>query len=86
MLHRKMKEQDLIDFGFEKITVPEESFYYYLLDIMDLILISNDSDNLRSNKNWYVILLEFEDITIDSKEDLESFLKIINQDEHVSDN
>jgi hypothetical protein len=80
-----MKEQDLIDFGFEKINVPEESFYYYLLDIMDLILISNDSDNLRSGKNWYVILLEFEDITIHSKEDLESFLKIINQDEHVSD-
>lgn len=80
-----MKEQDLIDFGFEKINVPEESFYYYLLDVMGLELISNDSDNLGSGKNWYVILLEFEDIIIDSKEDLESFLKIINQDEHVSD-
>jgi hypothetical protein len=80
-----MKEQDLIDFGFEKINVPEESFYYYLLDVMGLELISNDSDNLGSGKNWYVILLEFEDIIIYSKEDLESFLKIINQDEHVSD-
>jgi hypothetical protein len=80
-----MKEQDLIAFGFEKITAPEENFYYYLLDIMDLILISNDSDNLGSGKNWYVILLEFEDITIDTKKDLETFLKIINQDEHVSD-
>ncbi len=80
-----MKEQDLIDFGFEKIKVPEESFYYYLLDVMGLELISNDNDNLGSGKNWYVILLEFEDIIIDSKEDLESFLKIINQDGHVSD-
>jgi len=80
-----MKEQDLIDFGFEKINVPEESFYYYLLDIMGLVLISNDNDTLESDESWYVILLEFEDITIHSKEDLEKFLKIINQDGHVSD-
>jgi len=81
-----MTEDDLIYFGFDKIEVPEEKFYYYLLDIMGLVLISNDNDYLDKDKNWYVILLEYEDIRIKTREELEIFLKIINQDEHVSDN
>lgn len=81
-----MTEDDLIYFGFDKIEVPEENFYYYLLDIMGLVLISNDNDYLDKDKNWYVILLEYEDIRIKTREELEIFLKIINQDEHVSDN
>lgn len=78
-----MKEIDLIELGFEKID--EFDFYYYLLDIYGLVLVSNDNDNLSKDNKWYIMLLDFEDIVISTKKELKTFLKIIKQDGHVSD-
>lgn len=78
-----MEEKDLIELDFEKID--EFDFYYYLLDVHGLVLVSNDNDNLSKDNKWYIMLLDFEDIVINTKKELKRFLKIIKQDGHASD-
>lgn len=55
-----MKEEDLVNFGFEKVEVPvEESgdktdYYYYKYDLSDSItLVSVASDEVKDD-NWHV--------------------------------
>ena len=56
-----MTEQELIDFGFSKVTITNAEsdngydYYYYSLDLMEgLTLMSSESDNVK-NDNWEVI-------------------------------
>ena len=82
-----MKEQDLIDLGFERTylidlgleRIDEDTFYYYALDLVrGLELISNDSDDLADGK-WYVELYEADGIRFVDKENLEAFINIVKR-------
>jgi hypothetical protein len=60
-----IREQELIDLGFEKYELEEgEPHYYYFKDIGEMYskitLLSNASDETDGN-NWYVEILEGED-------------------------
>jgi len=82
-----MKEQDLIDLGFERTYLidlglertDEDTLYYYALDLFrGLELISNDSDDLVDGK-WYVELYEADRIRFVDKENLEEFINVVKR-------
>ena len=79
-----MKEQDLIDLGFNRYDVSAEEsgykpFYYYTYNITDeLCLIS--SDNREAKKNgWYVELFDYANIEIRNLEDLKTLISVIER-------
>lgn len=55
-----MKEEDLINIGFEKVEVPvEESgdktdYYYYKYDLSDSITLVSVASDEAKDDNWYV--------------------------------
>ena len=81
-----MKEDNLIDLGFERIDVSAEesgdnAFYYYTKDfgeknVLSLISIANDQ---VEDGEWYVEVFEDDSIKIDKKKDLEDFIEIITR-------
>ena len=79
-----MKEQDLIDLGFEKIIADPNDWeglewHYYLYEFTHgFSLISNDSDNLR-DEQWYVEFFVYDTIEIFSKEDVQTLIEIIER-------
>ena len=79
-----MKEQDLIDLGFERTNVSAEEsgdnpFYYYTYNITDeLCLISTDNDEAERN-GWYVELFDYENIEIRNLEDLKTLINVIER-------
>ena len=78
-----MKEQDLIDLGFERNDVSEEdfgkAFYYYDLDLVPGFgLISNASDEVVDGK-WYVEFFEADRIVFVDREQLEEFINIVKR-------
>jgi hypothetical protein len=71
-----MTEQDLIDLGFNKITVTDEEsnngydYYYYSLNLMEgLELNSSDSDHSTTH-GWEVRNYEWSTVTNISKESI----------------
>ena len=81
---REMKEQDLIDLGFERTDIPadesgDEAFYYYRYEITyKLCLISSCSDEVKEN-GWYVELFDYEDIEIRNLKDLKTLIGIVER-------
>jgi hypothetical protein len=80
-----MKEQDLIDLGFERVDVSaeesgDEAFYYYTMDFGNgsLSLISPAHNEIVDDK-WYVEIFEDESIRFTEKIDLEQFINIIKK-------
>lgn len=77
-----MTEQTFISLGFEMNVVhPEESgldytFYYYTLDIGDVGLISNASDE-ADNEGWWCSIFDSETLRIKGAGDLEDLVRII---------
>lgn len=83
-----MKEQDLIDLGFERVDVsPEEAgdengFHYYTYDFSDsrgLSLISNSNDEAEKVEQWSVEIFDYDNITFTDVEQLLEFISIIKQ-------
>ena len=81
-----MKEQDLIDLGFEKIDISaeesgDEAYYYY--DYMfneDFLLISCASDEVAVDGwSWFVEIFDYSDIRFYDKEDVKTFIDLINR-------
>ena len=79
-----MKEQDLIDLGFERNDIPAEEsgdkpFFYFTYNITnELCLISSDND--EANKNgWYVELFDYENIEFRNLEDLKALISVIEK-------
>jgi hypothetical protein len=74
-----MKEQDLIDLGFERYNVSAEEsgdkpYFYFTYNITDeLCLISTDSDEAERN-GWYVELFDYENIEIQKPRRLKKLL------------
>ena len=81
-----MKEQDLIDLGFERIDVSAEesgadAFYYYIRDFGErnvLSLISSSNDEVKDGE-WYVEVFEDDSIRIDKLKDLEDFIEVVTR-------
>ena len=84
-----MKEQDLEELGFEKITVHEEvikddlripSFYYYIYQFEDkgspLDLISPASDEVEKG-NWKVFIYEAFNVEFTTKKDVKTYIDVI---------
>ena len=86
---RKMKEQDLIDLGFERIDVSagesgDKAFYYYTYDFTDgFSLITNASDEktlVAGHYRWVVDVFNTDDaIRFVDRSELEQFINIVNR-------
>lgn len=80
-----MKEQDLIDLGFE-VTHDEDlgvPYHYYTYDIdKAYCLISNTNDE---GDIWYAELFESDEIRFIDKEDLKLFIDLINRNKKNED-
>jgi len=79
-----MKEQDLIDLGFNRYDVPAEEsgdkpFFYFTYNITDeLCLISSDNGEAEKN-GWHVELFDYENIEIRNLEDLKTLIDVIEK-------
>ena len=77
-----MTEQTFISLGFEMNVVhPEESgldytFYYYTLEIGDVGLITNASDE-ADNEGWWCSIFDSMTLKIKGAGDLEDLVRII---------
>lgn len=65
-----MKEKELIKLGFERIDVPveesgDEPYYFYVLDIGDISLMSSTNDEIDNEEDWKVNLFDYELYTKD---------------------
>lgn len=82
-----MKEKDLIDLGFERQYVSAEDvgtdndFYYYTLDIEDLCLISNASDE----EKWKVYIFDYNGFEFTEVETLLNFINILKSAVKIKD-
>ena len=82
-----MKEQDLIDLGFERNDVSAEDsgdvpFHYYTYDITnELCLITSDNGEAEKN-GWSVEMFDYDDIEFTSKEDIEKLIGLIEKNIH----
>lgn len=83
-----MKEQDLIDLGFERTDVSEvesggDAFHYYTLDFSKgFSLISNANDEVvtvAGHHRWYVEVFEVDQIRFVERKELEEFINIIKR-------
>ena len=79
-----MKEQDLVDLGFERIDVSaeesgDEAFYYYTYDFTKhFSMISNDNDQAEK-EGWLVEIFDYSDIRFHQKEDVKVLIDLINK-------
>ena len=77
-----MTEQVFIDLGFERnVVTMEESgedfdFYYYILDIGDICLMSN-SDDEAAKKGWSCCIFDSMTLEIKGAGDLEDLVRIL---------
>ena len=77
-----MREKDLIQLGFEKEDVTAEDvgtdndFYYYTLDIEDLCLITNASDEVVDDK-WKVYIFDYNGFEFTDLLKLVKFIKAL---------
>lgn len=71
-------EQNLIDLGFEKVDGnlegQSEPWYYYNLDIGNVTLTSDDSDEVKDG-HWNVHIWEL-DLVINNLSDLNEFINV----------
>jgi len=77
-----MKEQDLIDLGFERVDVSKEesgdkAFYYYTYDIGNgtISLITQSNDEVE-NDNWHVEVFYDTSIRFETIEDVTKFIEV----------
>ena len=79
-----MKEQDLIDLGFNRYDVSAEEsgdkpFFYFTYNITDeLCLISTDNGEAERN-GWYVELFDYENIEFRNTEELKTLIDVIEK-------
>jgi hypothetical protein len=72
-----MKQQELTEAGFDKVIVTKEEsgdkndYYYYSYEInSDVILVSNESDEINNNQwkvyehSWGVAMTDIEDVVL----------------------
>jgi len=91
---KNMKEQDLIDLGFERHDHDEEGvpFYYYSYDLNGISgggsLISDSDDELkyRGETDWKVYAWDVnEDLVFNNKEDIKIYIDVLERNINTSD-
>jgi hypothetical protein len=89
---KNMKEQDLIDLGFERHDHDEEGvpFYYYCYDLNGISgggsLISDSSDTVDSDDAWEVYAWDInENLVFDNKEDIKIYIDVLERNINTSD-
>lgn len=80
-----MKEQDIIDLGFDKefdYSYGGE-YHYYVYDFgRSLSLISNTNDE-TINGEWYVDIFEEDNVRFTNKKDLERLINLLNKNKNL---
>ena len=85
-----MKEQDLIDLGFERYDVSAEDsgdvpFYYYTYDITDeLCLISSDNGEAKKD-GWYVEMFDYDSIRFNNIGEVQALITLIEANKYNGD-
>lgn len=81
-----MKEQDLIDLGFERVDVSaeqsgDEAFHYYIYDFTKYFsLISCASNEVAADGwSWFVEMFDHQDIRFYSKDDVKTLIELIER-------
>ena len=79
-----MKEEVLINLGFERNDVSEEesgdkAFYYFTMDFGDLCLISNANDESEKDGRYFVEVFDNMDIRIEDETDLKNLIEIFKR-------
>jgi hypothetical protein len=82
-----MKEQDIIDLGFDKefdyCYGGGGEYHYYVYDFgRSLSLISNTNDE-TINSEWYVDIFEEDNIRFTNKKDLERLINLLNKNKNL---
>ena len=78
-----MKEQDLIDLGFERFDENDggHKFHYYTLDLgtnQVVSFITPASDEVQNNE-WYVEIFQDSGIMFDDSKELSLFINIVRR-------
>jgi len=77
-----MNEQNIKDLGFEiqrekvEASDSEKDWYYYILNIGDICLISSDNEE-AIKEGWYVSIFEFQSCVIKNYFDLKTLIGIL---------
>ena len=79
-----MKEQDLLDLGFERNDVSAEEsgdnpFYYYTYDITNEFCLISSDDGEAKKDGWSVEMFDYSDIKITDAEDLKALITVIEK-------
>ena len=86
-LYNIMKEQDLIELGFERCDETAESsgsdkdWHYYTLDIGNgtIGLITQPSNEVTNDNDWHAEVFEDDSIRFETKEDVSLFIDLIKR-------
>ena len=79
-----MKEQDLLDLGFERNDVSAEEsgdvpFYYYTYDITDELCLISSDDGEAKKHGWSVEMFDYDGIKFTTIEDLKTLITSIEK-------
>ena len=82
-----MKEQDIIDLGFDKefdyCYGGGGEYHYYVYDFgRSLSLISNANDETLDDE-WYVDIFEEDNVRFTNKKDLERLINLLNKNKNL---
>ena len=74
-----MREQDLIDLGFERVDIEDygDVDHYYNLDIGDITLITHCQSEVRDGA-WFVEMFNSETLRVYDRQGLEDLIHILN--------
>jgi len=78
-----MKEKELIKLGFKKefstdMVDKKPMFYYYVIYIGDIALISNSDDEAKKD-GWKVEFLDSQSITFTDSKDISEVIKLLKK-------
>ena len=78
-----IKEQDLIDLGFDREDYKDtqEKYHFYMLDFFSddsFVLISNCSDEIK-NDQWEVRICDHNGLIIEDVNLLSKFIEVVNK-------
>lgn len=83
-----MTEETFIKLGFERVDVlMKESgctndFYYYMLDIGDICIMSSANDEV-TKYNWTAFIMDYQSMIIDNTADLKSLVRIFKDNTKI---
>ena len=78
----KIKEQDIIDLGFERVDDDDngDPYHYYTLDIgndyVPMCLITNSNDEAKE-VNWSVTIFDYDSIELNDLDNLKSLVSLL---------